>query len=668
MITDPSLMNQATNMGVDPVIHWRTPDGMYRSDTSLDKTLSVDVEAECNVDPTGQGGINRVEFSVVVNSDPPVVYTQTGRSIRWPNYSTAPSRQPWGPTNAPAPFWGFGIVLDLSTLDGGTIEVTATAYSESEESASTSVLTIYNDTDGVDRRPSSKEIYVSSVSGSPTGAGTIGDPVSTIHKAIGLAVANPAGSAEADRDAGGAVIYVIDDTPSFGGAYGAPSWHTSGAWRLTIKAIGSEKTIQRTTLGTFTEPDDSILGAGFGGAGNANLQFEDFEFVGPGPSLYAGTTVATLTDMNCSAHSSYWVPGSTKPHVNYVIGNGRPLEFATGSGNRYSWGLDHYAFSIGMADMTSIYDFKLSFILGVALQAQTNETLSPCYTVGTIDNLKYSPGDVDGFVFLTTGTHANVLDLGSGVMAIQAIDGTLADFAAHASGIVSSTYWGVIVTGATSGANNGCFPVLGVGHDGSGYPYLLLYNTSVVTELGGASMALMTGRLSDSARYVDIVHTDLLQISGDLDGGMFAHIRAQDCWDCRSWVGIGNTLNRCVFKNLTDGGDDTNQFDWATGDATNCLFMNLSIFGSVINFNPTGDYSGSCFVDSVWAAANLPETGTFIRNNHFTSGTPQGIAATGGSWYLGDPSVDPWDFSPAQENVGTASDLVTAPDDWGYPG
>lgn len=667
------LMSQwfytATNTGVDPVIHWRTPDGQRREYASSDKTVVLAVEAEADLNPSGHGGINRVVFSIYVNGGSENRYPVAERSLVYPNYDTNGGRQSYAPNNGPSPFWGFKKTIDLSTYAGGYIEVIAHAYTESGLFASTETLTIYNDTDGVDRRPNSSTIYVSS-SGSPTGAGTISDPLDSIQRAL-------------SGEMGGAKILVLDGQVGCGGYGGAPTWYTTGAHKVTVQMIGVDKTWQRVSPPSYTDPDDAIWGSGGSGSGKAYIEFVDFEFVGPGITVYAtGTADITISDRHCVSHSSYWDPLLDKPHVDYQVdGSGQPINFTgagTGTLKRYSWGHYRYGCAVGLSGYTSIYDYKCEYFLGVALQVSDGEVTNPVATVMTIGKSRYKNGEVDGYVNSTdaftetAGSNVTISIPSAGQMKIQATNATPVDFAAPADTLIGNPRWQISVTNATSGGNNGTFDVLATGYDGSGYPYVILDNASAVAETGSSTLHLETYSVGTGLVYSALIHPDILKIETDLDGALFAHMRAYDCRNTRALVSSGHNLNRCVFKNMTDGsetsGSDICQTDFTGSDLTDCLFLSLTFASNAVDFDSGGTFTRTNFVDCVFSAtpSNFPTTGTFIRGCHFVTGTTYGVDPSSGSWFLDDPAADPWDFSPDGGNLGTGSTLVVVPDEFGW--
>ena len=641
-------------------------DGVHRTAASTDKTVSVDIEAECGLNPAGEDGIDRVEFYVSVNGGAATTYSVTARSERTYN-STATG------TNGFYKLFCYGITVDCAALAGGTITVEASAFSgAATETAIATTLTIYNDTDGVDRRPSSAVVYYDHDLGDDTtGTGTTGSPVKTFRAAMNLL----------SGDVGGATIVAKGRTVgcTTSSSYSASTWSTSGAWALTVRAEGSNKTWQRLTPGTFSDPQDYILGTS--GAPTVRMVFQDFEFVGPGPTLYVNGPVARIDEVNCLHQSHHWDGVRLTPHVDddeYGSGGVSIALNGASTGLIFSWGGRWRAVGRGPGAYSGLFNFSIGPFLGVAIGTANTYGSNPCYTNGEVFGVRYVAGELAGLVQTNpnfsqlAGPNVTVSVQPSGAhtgkMRIEATNGTPNDFGTAAGEIVGSTRWGVTVSSATSAANNGTFEVLEGGLNGFGRPYCILDNASAVGEVGSAGFNMDTGALDDGARYIDDVHTDVLQIEESHTGAMFAHIRAYDCHNTRTWVGSGYTLTRCVFKNLTDG-DAEGAFDFGSGYTTleDCLFFSLSTASPALVF--TGTFTGTEFVDCVWADGTaLPTTGTYIHSNHYVVDSAGGTSPSTGSWFDSDPTADPYDYSPSSGDLNTASGLQSYPDFWRFTG
>lgn len=655
------------------IVHWRTPSGQYRNVSSPDKTILLSLKAQCDVNSAGEGGIDYVEFYVSVNGGAATTHTVSARTVEAQNYECTAY-------NGRHLTSAFHHSLDLTGLAGGKVEVTASVFSVlGTETAAPGSIIIRNDTDGVDRRPSTKVIYCSSVSGTSGGAGTIGDPTDTLYRAIRLACNTPGGSTSTELDCGGAVIYLVDATTGFGGQYGATSFHTTDGWTLKIKCIGTDKTVQRTTPSVFTDPQDYVTGGGFGGASDVNIDWHDAEFVGAGPTFYdSGSTNYLIQEFGCFSHSRAWVDDPAMPHADYAADSGQPTAFAhssSGSTRRYSWSGQFRGGNFGAVGYAGLFDFEISHVLGVSVQSVTADCDDFCYSNGLISNIRYRPGEVDGYTdtsfqfVVTAGSNVDITAPGDGTMRIDATNSTPSDFGTQLSGLVGGAgYWGALISGATSSANNGCFEVLAAGTNGSGFPYCILDNASVVEETGGATLRILTAKLSDSDPYYTI-HPDILQMYGDHTNFTWSEIRAEDCRDTRSIVGAGRVLVDGVIEDSTDGSHSSShacEFDWASTNCTNVHLHGLSINGAA---SFSGTFSNVNFVDCVFTqGTNIPTSGTYITHCHFVDNSTKGTSYSGGAWFNAEPGDTPFDYSPSSGNINTASGLLGRPSDWWFSG
>lgn len=650
---------------VEPTAHWRTYDGTHRTASDTDKTVSCDIETDVDLDTAGEDGVQRVEFYVSVNGVLSSIATQTARSERTHNSTPAGA-------NGFTTISGYGITVDCSALDGGTITVDATVFSNLGAVSYLPTLTIYNDTDGVDRRPSSSIVYYDyDLGDDATGTGTFANPVKNPRAAMNLL----------SGDVGGATIRAkgrtVGMTPS--ASYSASGWSTSGKWALTFEAVGTDKTWQRLTPGTFSDPQDYILGTS--GAAQVRMRFKDFEFKGPGPTLYVNGPNAQIDEVNCLHYSHNWDGVRLTPHVDddeYGSGGVSIALNGASTGLIFSWGGRWRAVGRGPGAYSGLFNFSIGPFLGVAIGTANTYGSNPCYTNGEIFGVRYVAGELAGLIQTNpnftqlAGANVTVSVQASGPhtgkMRVEATNATPNDFGTAAGQLVGSTRWGVTVGSATSGANNGTFAALEGGLNGSGWPYCILDNASAVGEVGSAGFNMDTGALDDGARYIDDVHTDILQIEAPHVGAMFAHIRGFDCHNTRTWVGSGYALTRCVFKNLTDG-DSEGAFDFGSGASIllDCLFLHLSVASSASSF--TGSFTGTNFVDCVWGSGtNIPTVGTFIHSNHFVTGSSPGTSPSTGVWFASDETLAPFSYAPTIGNMGTASGLQDAPPFWYHTG
>lgn len=662
---------QTTNasLPVAPTAHWRTLDGTHRMASDTDKTVSCDIEGEANPNTAGENGIQRVEFYVSVNGVLSSIATQTARSERTHNST------PLG-ANTRRKLWSYGITVDLSALAGGTVTVDASVFSNLGAIEYLPTLTLYNDTDGNDRRPNSSVVYYDyDLGDDTTGTGTIGNPVKNLRAAMALL----------SGDVGGAKIIALGRTvgctPS--SSYSAPGWYTSGKWALTVQATGTDKTFRRLSMGTFSDPQDYILGTG--GAVLVTMRWVDFEFVGPGPAIYLSGPNARVDEINCTHRSNKYQDTDLIPHVDYEQYGSGGVGFelhGVSQARIYGWGGRWKGVGRGPQGYSGLFNFTIDKFLGIALGTSNDYGNNPCYTHGDIDDIRYLPVLLDGLIQTNlnftqlAGVHVTVSIQATGPhtgkMRIDATDSTPNDFGAGAAALVGSTRWGVTISSATSGANNGTFAALEGGLNGSSRPYCILDNASAVAEVGSAGFDMMTGTLVGGFRYIDVVHTDILQQSAPHVGAMFAHIRAYDCQNSRSWVGSGLAFERCVYKNLTDGSHSSvngTAWDWGSGEviAKNCIFSFISLNGRANSF--AGSWTGTSFVDVVVGdGSQFPTVGVFTHSCHFITGATSGTNPSSGAWFAGEPGNSPFDFTPSTGNLGTASGLQDAPTFWRHTG
>ena len=666
-LTDTQITN--ASLPVVPTAHWRTYDGTHRTASDTDKTVSCDIEADVDLDTAGEDGVQRVEFYVSVNGVLSSIATQTSRSQRTHNSTPASA-------NGFLTTWGYGITVDCSALAGGTITVDATVFSKLGAISYLPTLTIYNDTDGTDRRPSSAIVYYDyDLGDDTTGTGTFANPFKNPRAAMN----------SLSGDIGGATIRAkgrtVGMTPS--SSYSASGWSTSGKWALTFEAVGADKTWQRLTPGTFSDPQDYILGTS--GAARVRMRFKDFEFKGPGPTLYVNGPNAQIDEVNCLVRSHKWSPSDTNAHVDYEQYGSGGVDLAlngTSRGVRNSWGGQWKGVARGPAGYTSLFNFSIDKFLGIALQTSNDLGVNPLISNGELHFIRYTAGRLDGLIQTNpnfsqlAGPNVTVSVQASGPhtgkMRIEATNSTPNDFGTAAGHLVGSTRWGVTVSSATSGANNGTFAALEGGLNGFGRPYCILDNASAVGEVGSAGFNMDTGTLVGGNRYIDVIHTDGLQMYGPHVGAAFTNVRVYDCENMRSWVGSNLALTRCVLKNLSDGSHSslrTCAFDFDNGPVIlkDCIFSFLSINSNTVNF--AGSFAGTNFVDVVFGNGNaVPTVGTFIHSCHFIAGASPGTNPSTGAWFNTEPGVTPFDYSPSPGNRGTASGLQDAPPFWYHTG
>lgn len=645
--------------GTDAIVKWRTRPGIRR--TSPSDTLSVDLEAFTNI--AVEGGIDRVEFSISENGGVATVVTVSAMALRTPNYSDQNSYLP-GVASGMAPFWGYGTTLDCNTLAAGTVVVTAVVYSVAGWATTVpGSITLYNDKDGTDRRPSTKQIFCSpSGSDANDGLSRVA-PKLSIVRAIEAARANPAGSSSADFDCGGAEVVLVSGAHEWaGGSYSVGDWHTSGAWWLTITLEAGA-----TLTPASTYPERYLTARGYSGGGTCRIRFVGGTWTGGGGGVIfapSGVAAEAWAD-GMLGQSEHWDVGAPYS-VRFAEDN---AEFFTldgaGSLTRYASCVRKRGCVTAFHGWSDLHDVVIENFLGVATQLVGSEPTQGFLNV-LFTGQRYTTG-VAGWADVTGGASLSVTIPVAGQMRIDATASMSMDFAAGFAELVGTSYWGCKCGNFTSGGNNGTFPVLSTGTNGSGFPYVVLDNASAVVEVGTASAYLVTGRISDQARYIDAIHPDGLQINTGGQDSIYSHVRLEDGTNLYPLATNGNNLDRCVFH---EWGDATEGQAWniTLSSLTDCLFVHCTT-PTQINFSASGEvYTGTEATECVFAStSNWP--GTIATTDcHVVTGSAIGTGGTTGSWFDTDPSVDPWSLLPSTGNLDSATGVVPYPADWWWAG
>lgn len=628
----------------------RTYTGIRR--TSPLDTLSVDVEAWANPDPVahgGEGGVDRVVFSISENGGPPVEQVVTAPALRVPNDSDQNSPLP-GVSSGMAAQFVYGITLDCGALAAGSVRVAASVISAAGTvTPLNETVTLYNDRDGVDRRPCTNVIYCSPSGNDANDGLTSGSPKKSWVKSI-EAVANGV-------DCGGGRIVMMAGTHEWaGGAWSVADWHTSGDWWLTLDFQPGAK-----VTGAATYPELYLTCRGVNGSGICRVRFVGAEWVGAGGVGYvpAGVRAVFWADGG-TAHSAHWT--ALKPwSVRFSEDNSELFNF-DGPGAPQSKRLltcfKKYGCVTGFHGWSDLRDFVVSDWLGVCLQAVGWEGGNSA-TNGLLERQRYT-SEVAGYVGLTSEDLSITID--DVYMRIDAVASGV-DFAAALAPLEGTTYWGCKVSGAVKEDNNGTFPVVATGINGSGFPYVLLDNPNVLEEdTVGVPLTLETARVSGGSRYLDLVHTDLLQWNTSSVETLHSSIAARDIAEAQSWFTSGNNLTRCVLVNCTDGGSDL-RANFTLSSLTDCLFLNCTFAGHW-DWTTSGEtFKGTRVVDCV-----VRQTSDFppgiASGCHFVTGASSGSLPSTGSWFDTDPTVAPWSLRPLTGNVGTATAAVPSPAEW----
>lgn len=651
--------------GTDAIVKWRTRSGIRR--TSPSDTLSVDLEAFTNI--AVEGGIDRVEFSISENGGAATVVTVSAMALRTPNYSAQNSYLP-GVASGMAPFWGWGTTLDCNTLAAGTVVVTAIVYSVAGWATTVpGSITLYNDKDGVDRRPSTKQTFVSPTGSDANDGLSRGAPKLSIVRAIEAARANPAGSTSADFDCAGAEVVVMTGANEWaGGSYSVGDWHTSGAWWLTITLEAGA-----TLTPASAYPARYLTARGYSGGGTCRIRFVGGTWTGGG-----GGVIYVPTGVSCEAwadgllgQSAYWDSGQIFS-VRFAEDNAEYFTIdGPGTLTRYASCVRKRGCVTAFHGWSDLHDVVIEDFIGVATQLVGSEPMQGFLNV-LFTSQRYTTG-VAGWADVTGGANLSVTIPVAGQMRVDATAAMSMDFAAGFSELVGTSYWGC-KCGGFSSANNGTFEILATGTNGSGFPYVILDNPSAVVEVGTGAAYLVTAKISNQGRYIDEIHPDGLQVNTAALDNIYSHVRLEDCTNLYPFASNSNVLHRLV---LNEWGDATDGQAWnfvfrpetVTKEIHDCLFIHCST-PTQADFS-TGDgstYTGTEAIECVFGStSNWPAT-VATTDCHVVTGSAIGTGGTTGSWFDADTTVDPWDLSPTAGNLDSATGVVPYPADWWWTG
>lgn len=647
--------------------------GDWVSITGVQRTTPGFVH-ELAVKAAAHGGVDRVEFAVAANGSPHSTLTASAPLIRKPNFSDQPSRMP-GVALGMAEFPGYGVGLNLSTVPAGTIVVTATIVEVGGASYTLpTTITVYNDTDGTDRRPRAVTIYADGDSGNDANNGSSwAQAVRSLGKARDLA--------RSGAELGGARILCRGRfTNLSAGVF--PSVQTAGDWWCEMVADAA---------GAFLDPPDMIgqryLSAGVGGTDESTVICKN-RFVGfrLGPH--------TMVTYSWGGVVWNWFDGCWSEATNYVAGRlsvlyADPTIGAVGDfcgwdgatvGQRFYTGCSIRGFSEGYKQHRFLFDCEAVDIIGIACKiAGAQASLTGAFRM---QSQRYAAREVHGFVRMdsdaTMGKGRPACTVTIPVAGTARITGPVGgyDFSQDADDLVGASYWGLRFEG--SGATNldtgvGLL-VTNRGNDG-GAPWVEVEAPGAVAGSWPAdTCSFYTARtVAPGLNYWNI-HPDGVQIESDRVRDVMFDCYLVDCPNSQSYFTSSidsYDLDLCLFDNLRDDGSGLTQMPWSGSDVTNSILQRWTITGQ---WSASGSASGwagtlvqNCVFGSLGGSASTIESrGATVRNCHVISGAPFGTNGTSGPWFAGDPSTSPWPYEPSSGNKGTGNAAVVDPPEWAY--
>lgn len=648
---------------------WVCMTGIRRTTPGFVHDLSIKADAHA--------GITKVDFAIVANGTPHSTLTANAPSMRTPNFSDRPSRMP-GVSSGMAPFLGWGVGLDLSTVPAGTIVVTATV---TDASAGTytlpTTITVYNDTDGTDRRPRAVTYYCDGTDGNDANNGTSwAQAVKTFSRARNLA--------KSGTDVAGARIICRGTfTDLQAGTY--PEISTSGSWWCEFVADAA---------GAYLNPPSTVanryLSNGVGGTGSSTVICRN-RFIG----FRIGHNDIVAYSYGGQVHM--WFDGCYAEADNYVANRLSVLyadpaigvnggfcgwDGSGGPGRRFYTGCSVRGAVLGYEQHQFLYDSDVLDFVGIAAKYGSDAT--QCVTGATIfRSQRYAARTVHGFVRMDSdavmGKGRPACTVTIPVAGTARITGPVSgyDFSIDADDLVGNTYWGLRFEG--SGATNldtgvGLL-VTNAGNDG-GVPWVEVTCPGAAAGSWSANTcSFYTARVATGMNYWNI-HPDGIQFERALSRDVVFDVALADAPNLQAYYTSGGLdLDLTLLDNLRDDGSGQNTTPWFGSNCTNSILQHLTLIGQFQNTHDASGWAGTsvrnCVFGSLGGDASLiGGQGATVSYCHVVSGGTFGTATNGttGTFLAGDPATSPFSTAPTGGNQGNGSAAATEPSAWAYSG
>lgn len=604
--------------------------------TSPSATLSVDLEAFTDLKPVilgGEGDVQYVQFDVKNSSGTIVAtYRKVAREARFPNYSAAASPLPGAPSGSMGLLVCYGITLAMNAIPYGKVTVSANVVSQKGTWTALPDFWLWNDSDGTDRRGSTKTIYVNASAGNDANAGTVGSPVQTINRGLELVRSNPAGSGLVAHHAGGGEIVC---TGAFvgNGTYSGINWHSDDQW-LTLRFTAGSTWVRGATGNFFPC-------VGVANSGTLRLRIIGLEMWNQGMQFYLGEFPSTTATMHV------WHDGLTQRPSIYDAGRPWDVRYIDYDGEavvadgpnpgniKTYYSCCRFQGRGAGNEFTMAHDVVVGPYTAWGFQFNVRQQ-APQVCNALVERQRYVTPDVVG-LWHSRGTNLVVSVPIAGTMRVTQtgpvimlannttptnlpgeptieLDVQLAQMGGY-------TAWRYRFEGCANAGNNGDLACTAVGRDGLGRPYAEFANASAVAETLSSSARIRTARPGGQNWY-DAVHPDLLQMNTPVTGAIVSHVAARDIDNTQGWFGSGSTHTRCAFVSITDSGNPTVINNFAGCSLIDCVWVH-NAFASLFNLSGA-TLTGSCFEENVLAGgiAGTPNTTTsWWRGNHFATGS-----------------------------------------------
>jgi hypothetical protein len=653
---------------------WICRSGIRRTTPGFVHDVSVKAEATNHID--------RVEFAISANGSPHSTQTASARTIRTPNFSDQPSPDPTVPTGQQKSFDGYGIGLNLSTVPAGTITVVATIYEVGGASYTLpDTLTIYNDTDGGDRRPRTVGPYfVDGTSGNDANTGL----------SWAQAVRTPMRALQLGRSAGGEIgglrINCRGTIVDMAGGISGFDCTTSGQWRCEWVADAA---------GCYLNPPDVLaarsLHTGQNGAASDVVTCRH-RWIGFRWGL-----------INCVSRTrggivEHWMDGGYGEATNYLGPNRVTVRYAYEGVDGFFWGWDGFPLHVGRRVFSGVdlrgalggfqahsflWDCRVLAFLGIASRIGSD---APRTTSGGLrmQYQRYAPRSVEGFVRMdadpTQGKGRPALTITKPTGTTARITGPVGgyDFSIDAAALVGQTYWGLRFagTGATNLDTTGAHVVTAVGNTG-GAPWVEVTAPSASAgSIAANTASFWTAQSSGPVpgREYWYLHPDGLQVERNCSRDLIFDYALVDAPDCQSYFTSSSEsydLDLTLFDNNRDDGSGLNVMNWFGSDVTNSIVQRVTSIGQFQNTSTASGWAGTIVRDCVFGtlggdASLIPSRGGTVDRCHVVSGGGFGTNASTGAWLAGNPAVSPFSMAPSSGNYGTGTAALAVPESWRY--
>jgi hypothetical protein len=619
---------------------WRIPSGIRVAQGAFNEILSVDLKAWPHVD---EGDLVSVTFHVAVNGGAATDHVVLAESVRVPNFTDQDSPLP-GVTSGVAWKWCHGFDLDLTTLDGGTVVITATVRSNTGgtdydttdiirmDTALPGSVTIFNDTDGVDRRPCTGVIYLSNTGNDANNGLTSGAPKLTHAGAIDALVAL---STSSPNIRGGKIILMSGAHNPRGGT-SPGNWHTGTEGYVDFEfAAGASIARVKDATGGDVYPDSLLTMPGNGAGTFCRVHLIAPRNLSAGYSLNIAANVTGMLWFDGGSTASIWDNGSN--HLAKFIddtGEMAGVSFGAGTGRLFATCHSCTGVNQGFVGCASVMDGVVERWVGIA-----------CYDTGGVAEMNMVdvhitdfdyihedlPSDVQGVIDYAGGANMElepqVGGAHAGMMRLTFVGATPYDIGANAAaGLVGSMKAGLNLAGFD--LHNGTYEVLEAGTG-----YIILNNPIEEPATGGAEARIVTAQVSNGLLWNDWVHPNAWRTQGNRNPSVERLVVDHTVSNTRAMAPSGSTMVGAVFDDIALPVDCRVDFDG--GVFTDCIFRHITT-EDALDFGGGTTCTNSVFHDIVCNSAStnpITAGAKSVTRFHRVSQAAIGTNGTTGAWF-----------------------------------